>query len=91
MWTLLGYADDPPELRNQRILQANLVGPSGYISLEDVEALEIVQRGIQGERGDAAFVALGGKQVRYGEPVLDLANETALRGFWKTWRTLMGV
>jgi phenylpropionate dioxygenase-like ring-hydroxylating dioxygenase large terminal subunit len=91
IWTLLGYEDDPVELRNQRILQANLVGPSGYISLEDVEALEIVQRGIQGERGAAAFVSLGGTQVRYGEPTRDLANETAIRGFWKTWRTLMGV
>ncbi|WP_434384642.1 aromatic ring-hydroxylating oxygenase subunit alpha [Melittangium boletus] len=89
VWTLVGYAGEPTALRQQRILQANLVGPSGYISLEDVEALEVVQRGIQGERGDAAFVGLGGTRVLFGEPERDLANETALRGFWKTWRGLM--
>ena len=91
VWTLFGYADDAPALREQRLLQANLVGPSGFISLEDVEALEVVQRGIQGAPGETAFVGLGGEGVRYGEPEPNLVNETALRGFWKTWRGLMGV
>ena len=91
VWTLLGYADDPPELRTQRILQANLVGPSGYISLEDVEALEIIQRAIQDEQAGSSFVGLGGRDVQYGEPVGDLTNETAIRGFWKTWRGLMAL
>ena len=30
-----GYEDDTDELRNLRIKQANLVGPAGYISMED--------------------------------------------------------
>ena len=91
VWTLFGYADDAPALREQRLLQANLVGPSGFISLEDVEALEVVQRGIQGAGTQTAFEGLGGEAVRYGEPVPDLVNEAALRGFWRTWRGLMGV
>ena len=40
-----GYEDDTPELRKLRIKQANLVGPAGYISMEDTEATELVQRG----------------------------------------------
>ncbi len=40
-----GYEDDTPELRALRIKQANLVGPAGYISMEDTEATELVQRG----------------------------------------------
>ena len=48
-----------------------------------------IRDSIQGERGDAAFVGLGGTRVLFGEPERDLANETALRGFWKTWRGLM--
>lgn len=40
-----GYEDETPELRELRLLQANLAGPAGYISMEDTEATELVQRG----------------------------------------------
>lgn len=91
VWTLVGYADDSPELRESRIMQANLVGPAGYISLEDVEALEIIQRGIQGGARERAFVALGGEGAAYGEPTENLVNEAAIRAFWRSYRELMGV
>ena len=92
LWTFVGYTDDSPELREKRLLQANLVGPSGYISLEDVEALEIVQKAIQGGAHDASFVAMGGRSAPFAEqPVRNMVSETAIRGFWHTWRALMGV
>ncbi len=92
IWTFVGYADDPPDLREKRLLQANLVGPSGYISLEDVEALEIVQRAIQGGERDTSFIEMGGRAAPFTEqPVHNLVSETAIRGFWHTWRELMGV
>ena len=34
-WTYLGFADDTPELRSRRLQQNNLVGPAGYVSMED--------------------------------------------------------
>src|SRR3712207_7207275 len=34
-WTLFGFEDDDPAMQRRRILQANLVGPAGYISMED--------------------------------------------------------
>ena len=34
-WTYLGFADDTPELRAHRLKQNNLVGPAGYVSMED--------------------------------------------------------
>jgi len=49
-WTYFGYVDDPPELTELRLKQANLVGPAGFISMEDGEAIELVQRAI--ERGE---------------------------------------
>ncbi len=67
------------------------MGPSGYISLEDVEALEIIQRGIQGGERERAYVELGGKGAVYGERVNNLVNEAAIRGFWGSWRELMGI
>jgi anthranilate 1,2-dioxygenase large subunit len=33
--TMLGYADDPPDLTLHRLRQANLVGPTGLVSMED--------------------------------------------------------
>ena len=38
-----GYADDTPEMRVHRIKQANLVGPAGFVSMEDTLATELVQ------------------------------------------------
>ena len=70
-------------------MQANLVGPSGFISLEDVEALEIIQRGIQGGARERSFVNLGGSGCQFGTPVQNLVNEASIRGLWKSWRDLM--
>jgi phenylpropionate dioxygenase-like ring-hydroxylating dioxygenase large terminal subunit len=43
-WTFFGYADDDPELRQLRLRQANLIGPAGYVSMEDGVIGEFVQR-----------------------------------------------
>ena len=40
--TVFGYADDSPEMTEHRLLQTNLIGPAGYVSMEDGEAIEIV-------------------------------------------------
>jgi anthranilate 1,2-dioxygenase large subunit len=42
--TMIGYADDPPEMTLHRLRQANLVGPAGLVSMEDGEAIEIAHR-----------------------------------------------
>jgi anthranilate 1,2-dioxygenase large subunit len=34
-WTYLGFSDDTSEQRLTRLKQGNLVGPAGYISMED--------------------------------------------------------
>ena len=49
-WTYLGYADDTPEQRRVRLKQSNLVGPAGFISMEDGAVGGFVQRGIAGAR-----------------------------------------
>src|SRR5581483_1446446 len=33
VWTFFGYADDSEEMTNIRLRQANLMGPSGYVSI----------------------------------------------------------
>ena len=52
-WTYLGFADDTPELRAHRLKQNNLVGPAGYVSMEDGAVGGFVQRGIAAADGRA--------------------------------------
>ncbi len=88
-WTFFGYADDDPELRQLRLRQANLIGPAGYVSMEDGVIGELVQRGSAGQGvEDRAVLLMGGSAV---ESVTDSrANETTVRGFWQGYRDLMG-
>ena len=49
-WTFFGYADDTPEMRQRRLRQANLMGPAGFVSLDDSEAMMLSQAGHRSER-----------------------------------------
>jgi phenylpropionate dioxygenase-like ring-hydroxylating dioxygenase large terminal subunit len=86
--TCFGYKDDDPELRQMRNLQANLIGPAGYVSMEDGSVGGYVQRGIMGaSAGTAAIMEMGGRDIQPAPGVR--ATETALRGFWQAYRDLM--
>ena len=87
-WTYLGYADDTPEQRTVRLKQLNLVGPAGFISMEDGAVGGFVQRGIAGAKKLSAVVEMGGDGAGSSE---GRATETSVRGFWKAWRHHMGV
>ena len=88
-WTCFGYKDDDAELRRMRHLQANLIGPAGYVSMEDGSVGGYVQRGIAGADEDqAAVMEMGGRDIKASHGVR--ATETALRGFWQAYRDLMG-
>jgi anthranilate 1,2-dioxygenase large subunit/terephthalate 1,2-dioxygenase oxygenase component alpha subunit len=85
-WTLFGFADDDAAMTRRRLLQANLVGPAGYISMEDGAATGFVQRGAAGAPGRAAVVEMGGSGVASGDSRI---TESAVRGLWQTWRRYM--
>jgi len=87
-WVYLGFEDDTPEQLRMRLKQCNLVGPAGFISMEDGAVGGFVQRGIAGARDQQAVVAMGGDVVASGE---GRATETSVRGFWKAYRQHMGV
>ena len=83
-----GYADDDAELRRLRLKQANLAGPAGYISMEDTEATELVQRAIEScAAGDSSFMAMGDEAHDRGT---SLITEHMIRSFWRGYRSLMG-
>ena len=87
-WTLFGFIDDDEAMTQRRLLQANLVGPAGYISMEDGAATGFVQRGVAASPDRASVIEMGGSNVGSGDSRL---TETAVRGLWKTWRRYMQV
>ncbi|HEY4360928.1 MAG TPA: Rieske 2Fe-2S domain-containing protein [Bryobacteraceae bacterium] len=89
-WTFFGYRDDTPELREMRLKQSNLIGPAGYVSIDDGVIGEYVQRGIAGTGIDAsAVMEMGGHEV--ASTPGSRATEATLRGFWTGYRALMGL
>jgi anthranilate 1,2-dioxygenase large subunit len=87
-WTYIGFATDTPEQRMTRIKQGNLVGPAGYISMEDGCVGGFVQRGIAGASREQAILEMGGAQAESSE---SRVTEASVRGFWKAYRAHMGL
>jgi len=81
---LVDYAHD----ERRRLMQANLVGPAGYISMEDGAATGFVQRGVAGSPERASVIEMGGSSVGSGDSRI---TETAVRGLWKAWRSHMSI
>lgn len=86
-WTYLGFASDTEEQRLVRLKQANLVGPAGYVSMEDGGIGGFVQRGIAGASGEYATLQMGGESAESSE---SRVTEASVRGFWKAYRNALG-
>ncbi len=87
--TLFGYADDSEAQARHRLISANLVGPAGFVSMEDGEAIELIQKATRNERQATNVIEMGGRG-----PLKDLTHrvtETPVRGFWSYWAELMDV
>jgi phenylpropionate dioxygenase-like ring-hydroxylating dioxygenase large terminal subunit len=85
-WTCLGFADDTPEMRRRRLKQSNLIGPAGYVSMEDGAVGGFVQRGTATAGHADSLIEMGGDATSSQE---GRATEASIRGFWKAWRRYM--
>jgi anthranilate 1,2-dioxygenase large subunit len=89
-WIYLGFEDDDAAMTERRLQQANLVGPAGYVSMEDGAVGGFVQRAIRG--GEAAaecsVLEMGGVEHNSQET---RTTEASIRGFWQAYRGLMGL
>ena len=86
-WIHLGFADDDDAMTERRLRQGNLVGPAGYIALEDGCVGGFVQRALHYNDDEAGVVMMGGHDA---QSQTFRASEAAIRGFWKKYRALMG-
>ena len=87
-WIYLGYERDTEEQSRMRVMQSNLTGAAGLVSLEDGCINEFVQRGTRSSPQAASFLEMGGREVRSEKQ--SRATETAVRGFWQGYREIMG-
>ena len=88
VWTVFAYADDPPELRERRMRQANLFGPAGLVSIDDSEAMLLSQAGIASNDERDCVVELGGREVADAPTMV---TETLIRGMYRHYRAVMGL
>ncbi len=87
-WTMFGYEDDDDEMTRHRLRQANLMGPAGFLGIEDSEAIEYVQDGLRRTRDGVAVTELGGREEGTAK---HLITEAAIRSMYRHWREVIGV
>jgi salicylate 5-hydroxylase large subunit len=88
IWTFFGYVDDDDEMTARRLRQANLMGPAGLVSLDDSEMMEFSQRGVADYPDASSVLELGGRDVGDAPHMI---TETAIRGFYRYYREVMGL
>ena len=86
-WTYVGFDDDGPDMQRRRLKQSNLVGPAGYVSMEDGCVGGFVQRGAAAAPEELSVVNMGGEDAESQDT---RATEASVRGFWKAYRRHMG-
>jgi salicylate 5-hydroxylase large subunit len=86
MWTFFGYAGEDPEMRTRRLRQANLMGPSGLVSIDDSEVMRLAQLGATADPDGFAFVEMGGTDTERADHIV---TESAIRAFYAYYREVM--
>ena len=89
LWTVLGFVDDDQEMLDLRMKANNLVGPAGFISMEDGCVGGFVQRAAKADPDAQTIMPMGGRTIEPSQG--SRVTEAAVRGFWKGWRECMNV
>ena len=88
-WTMFGFEGDDEEMTRHRLRQGNLMGPAGFLGLEDNEAIKFVQDGMQHVPNGEHLVELD-PTVEAGTADT-LISEAAIRAMYQHWRQEMGL
>jgi apoptosis-inducing factor 3 len=86
-WTMFGFEGDDEEMTRHRLRQGNLMGPAGFLGLEDNEAMKFVQDGMQRVPNGRHIVELD-PAVETGTADT-LISEAAIRAMYQHWRREM--
>jgi phenylpropionate dioxygenase-like ring-hydroxylating dioxygenase large terminal subunit len=85
-WTMFGFEGDDEEMTRHRLRQGNLMGPAGYLGLEDNEAIKFVQDGMRRVPHGQHLVKLDPDNEGTSDTLI---SEAAIRAMYKHWREAM--
>jgi anthranilate 1,2-dioxygenase large subunit len=88
-WTMFGFEGDDEEMTRHRLRQGNLMGPAGFLGIEDNEAIKFVQDGMQ-RVPDKEHLVMLDPAVAAGTAE-SLISEAAIRAMYQHWRAEMGL
>jgi len=88
-WTMFGFEGDSDEMIRHRLRQGNLMGPAGFLGLEDNEAIKFVQDGMLNVPNGNHLVALN-PATPFGTSET-LISESAIRAMYRHWREVMAL
>jgi anthranilate 1,2-dioxygenase large subunit len=87
-WTMFGYEDDSEETIRHRLRQGNLMGPAGFLGLEDNEAMKFVQEGVRRSTTDTSIIKLDANKVGTSDTLI---SESAIRSMYEYYRKVMDI
>ena len=85
-WTFFGYRSDDDAMRKRRLRQANLMGPAGFVSVDDSEVMKFSQQGVAPYPEVAGVMEMGGRD--WGDAP-HMVTEAVIRGFYDHYRKVM--
>jgi len=85
-WTMFGYEGDTPEMQKHRLRQGNLMGPSGYLGVDDNEAIRFLQDGFRHSWSDRGIVMLDPDRDGSTDTLI---SEASVRSMYRHYREVM--
>lgn len=85
-WTMFGFEGDDEEMTRHRLRQGNLMGPAGFLGLEDNEAIKFVQDGMLGVPDGEHIVELDPGVIGTADTLI---SEASIRAMYQHWRSAM--
>ena len=90
-YAYFAHADDDEEMVRHRLRQSsNLVGPSGFISLEDGAVFARIQRGLHSQPDTTRYLRGWSDEADYDPRDVSQNDETTNTVWWEAYRRTMG-
>ena len=90
-YAYFAHADDDPEMVRHRLRQSsNLIGPSGFISLEDGAVFARIQRSLHSRPDTTRYVRGWSDEDGYDPYDVSQNDETTNTVWWEVYRRAMG-
>lgn len=86
-WTFFGYAEDDEAMTRRRLRQANLMGPAGFVSIDDSEVMAFTQQGVRQAPQSSGVIEMNGPGWKQEVP--HAVTEGEIRAMYEHYRRVM--